>query len=88
MKLGKILKKRDGVPVRCEVRYFDLTAHATREDILRWACDEIQPSRVLLVHGDPDAQAWFAAQIVQQRPQTEVVQPPPGQPIPLFQDLS
>jgi predicted metal-dependent RNase len=76
------------VPVRCEVRYFDLTAHATREDILRWACEEIQPSRVLLVHGDPDAQAWFASQISLQRPKTEVIQPPPGQPIPLFAHLS
>ena len=72
------------LPVRCEVRYFDLTAHATREDILRWACEEIQPSRVLLVHGDPDAQTWFASQMALQRPKMEIVQPPPGQPIPLF----
>jgi len=72
------------LPVRCEVRYFDLTAHATREDILRWACEEIQPTRVLLVHGDPEAQSWFASQMALQRPKMEIVHPPPGQPIPLF----
>jgi hypothetical protein len=36
------------------------------------------------VHGDPDAQAWFSSQMILQRPKMEIVQPPPGQPIPLF----
>ena len=76
------------LPVRCEVRHFDLTAHATREDLLRWVTEEIQPSRVLLVHGDPDAQAWFASTLATSRPGMEIVQPPPGLPIPLFRQLS
>jgi len=72
------------VPIRCEVRYFDLTAHATREDLLQWTCQEVQPTRVMLVHGDPEAQAWFAQQFAQNRPGMEIIQPPPGQPVPLF----
>jgi len=72
------------VPIRCEVRYFDLTAHATREDLLQWTCQEVQPSRVMLVHGDPEAQAWFAQQLAQNRPGMQIIQPPPGQPVPLF----
>ena len=76
------------LPVRCEVRHFDLTAHATREDLLRWVTEDIKPSRVLLVHGDPDAQSWFASALAASRPGMEIVQPPPGLPIPLFRKLS
>ena len=72
------------LPIRCEVRYFDLTAHATREDLVSWICEDVKPSRVMLVHGDPDAQEWFSTTLAQTRPGMEIVQPPPGQPIPLF----
>ena len=72
------------LPVKCEVRYFDLTAHATREALVQWVCQSAKPSKVLLVHGDPAAQAWFASTLSQQRPGMEIIQPPAGQPIPLF----
>lgn len=72
------------LPVQCEVRAFDLTAHATREDIVQWICTDAQPSRVLLVHGDPDAQEWFKSALAQGRPGMEIIQPTPGESIPLF----
>ena len=72
------------LPVKCEVRYFDLTAHSTREELVRWVCQGAQPSKVLLVHGDPDAQSWFATTLAKERPGMEIIQPAAGQPIPLF----
>ncbi len=72
------------LPVKCEVRYFDLTAHSTREELVRWVCQSAQPSKVLLVHGDPEAQSWFATTLAKERPGMEIIQPPSGQPIPLF----
>jgi len=72
------------LPVKCQVRYFDLTAHSTREELVRWVCQGAQPSKVLLVHGDPEAQAWFASTLAKERPGMEIIQPPSGQAIPLF----
>ena len=72
------------LPVKCEVRYFDLTAHATREALVRWVCQGAQPSKVLLVHGDPEAQSWFASTLAKERPGMEIIQPAAGEPIPLF----
>jgi len=72
------------LPVRCEIRHFDMTAHATREDLADWICNQACPKKLFLVHGDPGAQEWFRQTIALRRPQMDVQQPPPGQAIPLF----
>jgi Cft2 family RNA processing exonuclease len=69
-------------PVLCHVDYFDLTAHALREDILVYI-QNLQPRRCFLVHGDLPAQEWFRDQLAASHPDIEVVIPPPGREIPL-----
>ena len=72
------------LPVRCEIRAFDLTAHATRENLADWVCDQARPKKLFLVHGDPEAQEWFRQTLALRRPEMDVQQPPPGKPVPLF----
>jgi Cft2 family RNA processing exonuclease len=70
--------------VRCEIRYFDLTAHAVREDLADWISEQARPKKLFLVHGDPDAQEWFRQTLSLRCPEMEIQQPPPGKPVPLF----
>ena len=67
-------------PVRCRVEHFDFTAHAQREDLLRYIL-EVKPRVCVLVHGDPPALAWFQQELAVQAPGMKVVIPPPGEGI-------
>ena len=53
------------VPVRCKFMSISgLSAHADREELLRWiGSAEAPPKRVFVVHGEPDAAEAFAASI-------------------------
>ena len=64
----------------CEVGEFDLTAHATREDLLDFV-GRVDPRVVVLGHGDETARSWFAEQIARRYPRIRVLQPQPGQPL-------
>lgn len=61
----------------CRLHEFTLSAHSTREGLLSYAM-RVQPGKVVLVHGDPPAVDWFAREIREACPRTEVVVPPPG----------
>lgn len=63
---------------RCEVKDFDLSAHANRDELLDFV-GEVSPRTVLLGHGDGEARAWFAEQITARHPKIRVIQPTPGQ---------
>ncbi|MDR1146281.1 MAG: MBL fold metallo-hydrolase [Verrucomicrobiales bacterium] len=65
-------------PVRCEVRHFDFTSHADRDDLLSFIVS-VAPSNVALVHGDRDALAWFQHELQRQLPAANVFIPEPGQ---------
>jgi len=65
---------------RCEIRDFDLTAHANRDELLDFV-GRVSPRVVILGHGDPDSRAWFEAQIHTRYPKIKVVQPEPGKDI-------
>lgn len=65
---------------RCRVDQFTLSAHATRDTLLAYA-QKLQPKKILLVHGDPSAVAWFARELARVCPQSEVIVPPPGRAI-------
>lgn len=62
---------------RCEVRDFDLTAHANREELLELV-GRVAPRAVLLGHGEDSARQWFEAQIRELHPKINVIQPQPG----------
>ncbi len=64
-------------PVRCPVEHFDFTAHAQRDDLLRYILD-LRPRVCVLVHGDTPALEWFQAELARQAPEMKVVVPPPG----------
>jgi predicted metal-dependent RNase len=65
------------VDVRCHLDSFNFSAHSSRETLLSYAL-ALKPKKILLVHGDLPAIAWFREQITAQLPGTEVIVPPPG----------
>lgn len=65
------------VDVRCHVENFNFSAHADRESLLAYA-QALRPKKILLVHGDPPAVAWFRAQLGASLPGTEIIVPEPG----------
>ena len=65
---------------RCRLDEFTLSAHSTREGLLHYV-ERVQPKKLLLVHGDPPAVAWFAREVPKVSPQTEVILPAPGMPV-------
>jgi len=81
---GKILLDPDLPPVelRCHMETFNFSAHAPRESLLRYAV-ALKPKKILLVHGDPPAIAWFRSELAVQLPGTEIVIPEPGRSITL-----
>ncbi|MBU6300995.1 MAG: MBL fold metallo-hydrolase [Verrucomicrobia bacterium] len=85
---GRILATDPGQPVqldpedrpralRCEVQKFDFSGHATRESILSYL-ETLQPSTVILVHGDEAALAWFGQNLPAKLPKARIVVPEPG----------
>jgi Cft2 family RNA processing exonuclease len=74
--------RRRPVRRRCKLDEFTLSAHATRDGLLDYVA-RVQPKKLLLVHGDPPAVAWFARKVPEVSPQTEVIIPAPGVPVEL-----
>ncbi len=61
----------------CEVKEFDLTAHANREELLEFV-GQVSPRTILLGHGDDPARNWFGQRIHECWPKIQVYQPQPG----------
>ena len=62
--------------LNCTVDEFDFSGHARREELLDFAI-KARPKKLLLVHGDPPAVAWFQEKLAQALPDTEVIVPQP-----------
>ena len=83
---GKIKKASTGdlirldgthkVPLNCAVDEFDFSGHAHRDELLDFAVN-MRPKKILLVHGDPPATAWFKEQLQDKLPNTKVIIPMP-----------
>ncbi|MFB6231366.1 MAG: MBL fold metallo-hydrolase [Salinibacter sp.] len=69
-------------PVYCTVERFRFTGHSDRRDLLK-IVEQMQPSTVLLVHGDPEAQEWMARNIEHFHPEMDVRRPEWGRMIEL-----
>ena len=65
---------------RCDVRDFDLTAHANRDELLDLV-GQVAPRAVLLGHGDADSRHWFEDQIRTRWPKMRIIQPEPGKAV-------
>jgi len=70
------------IPLRCHVKEFSFSAHASRESIFNYAV-ALRPKKILLVHGDRPAIEWFHLRLHRELPETEVIIPEPGVKIPL-----
>jgi len=64
-------------PIRCTIEQFSFSGHAPRESIRDYV-RKLKPKKVLLVHGDPPAVAWFQESLKRAVPACEVVCPTPG----------
>ncbi len=64
-------------PLRCEVRQFSFSGHATRESIRAYV-NKVRPKTVVLVHGDPPAVRWFQETLGADLPDSKIISPQPG----------
>lgn len=63
--------------VRARIEKFDLTGHAQREELLKFAI-EAQPRAIVLTHGEPLARKWFEDTLATSLPTANIVNPIPG----------
>lgn len=61
-------------PVYCTVERFRFSGHSHRRDLLKLV-DHLAPETILLVHGEPEAQAWMQRNIEEQHPSIDVRRP-------------
>jgi Cft2 family RNA processing exonuclease len=68
------------VTLKCDIQDFDLTAHANREELLKFV-GQVSPRTVFLGHGDDTSRGWFEGEIREHWPRMRIFQPEPGRPI-------
>ncbi|HEY5792437.1 MAG TPA: MBL fold metallo-hydrolase, partial [Chthoniobacterales bacterium] len=68
--------------LRCQVDQFNFSAHATRDSLRDYAI-KLKPKKILLVHGDAPAVAWFRRELSAALPETEILVPEPGKTLSL-----
>lgn len=69
-------------PVHCTVERFRFSGHSHRRDLLQ-IVEQMAPETVVLVHGEPEAQAWMQSEIEDRHPETTVHRPQWGETIDL-----
>ena len=70
------------IELKCDVERFDFSGHAPRDDIADFV-ERMAPQTVLLVHGDPEATAWFESTLSGRLPDSRIRTPLPGERIEL-----
>lgn len=65
-------------PLKCRIESFDFTSHCNRENMLEYVT-RIQPSKILLVHGETPALEWFRSQLQLKLPDSRIFVPPSGE---------
>ncbi|MGK0185737.1 MAG: Cft2 family RNA processing exonuclease [Verrucomicrobiales bacterium] len=70
------------IELKCDVQRFDFSGHAPRDDIADFV-ERVAPPKVLLVHGDPEATAWFDTTLLARLPGSTIITPKPGERIAL-----
>jgi len=77
---GGLVQLEEGqtpLPLNCELRKFDFSGRAPREDLRAFAA-KVQPKKILLVHGSPAAGAWFCDALASDVPGCVAISPEPG----------
>lgn len=68
--------------IHCEVRRFDFSGHAPRDQIADYV-ERCHPKNVIFVHGDPNARSWFFEELTPRLPESRLFVPKPGEEISL-----
>ena len=76
----KLSKNGDPQPVNCDVERFRFSGHSNRRDLIQLV-EQLQPKKVVLVHGEAIAQQWMADNIAFFYPEVEVVRPEVGEAV-------
>jgi len=72
------------VELQARIESFDLSAHATREQIADYV-EKVKPKKLLMVHGEEASQAWFSARFAETLGKdTEILRPNVHEPIDLW----
>ena len=79
----KLARDLPAVQLRARIETFDLSAHATREQIADYV-EKVRPKKLLLVHGEEPSQMWFVNRFKDSIPDTEVIRPEMHMPIELW----
>ncbi len=79
----KLARDLPAIPLRARVESFDLSAHASREQLAEYV-EKVKPKKLLMVHGEEPAQMWFTRRFTESIPQTEIIRPDVHQPIDLW----
>ena len=64
-------EREKALPVKCEIKNFRFSAHSKREELIS-IVKQLNPDKVVLVHGDPEAINWMGASILKQFPSKNV----------------
>lgn len=80
----KLSPDSPAVEANARIESYDLSAHATREQIADYV-EKVRPKKLILVHGETDSQDWFRARFTQSlNGGTEIIQPNLHEPITLW----
>lgn len=72
------------VEVHARIETFDLSAHATREQIAEYV-EKVRPKKLIMVHGEEPSQAWFTARFAETlNGGTQIIQPDLHTPVDLW----
>lgn len=81
----QLLGENDGpktFEIRAEVERFRFSGHSNRQELLDLV-EHVDPKKVVLVHGEADARAWFEAALAEEYPEITVINPKPGEVVEL-----
>ena len=67
----QLTERERKVEVKCEIKNFRFSAHSRHEEILSLV-NTLDPSNILLVHGESDAVDWVGASILKNFPHKKV----------------
>jgi predicted metal-dependent RNase len=59
------------IEIKCKIKNFSFSAHSKKEELLS-IVKKINPTKVILIHGDKKAIDWMGASILKQSPEKKV----------------
>ena len=63
---------------KCDVKDFDLTAHANREELVDFVA-QVEPRKIVLGHGAPECKLYFENTLKHRYPSIQILTPAPGE---------